>query len=272
MNAIVTGNSENSAYEYLALNGVRTHRLKFDRDRDIAALHQAHAMVHHPGHNSVVEYDTQRKIFHRPASYDQQFYSEQAIHDCCRVGTGDRVLDVGGNVGLYSIYAVQRGAPVVAYVEPWSPNRILACANFFQHGTSVRTVVVDGAMVPNRFGADVVQLSVNRGAGKGMHSLVERRNRAPYAVPAVRFEDLCLTFEPTVLKVDIEGGEYMFLEDFSAIPLSVTRIFLEFHLTRKSWRDVLAPDLYERVRRQFTIVQEPQIAGKRWTSYLVGAR
>ena len=145
---------------------------------------------------------------------------------------GDRVVDVGANIGVYSLWAARRGARGVAY-EP-APDtfpHLVANVSRASHITPVQAAVV-GVAPPSKSVTLFLHderstrntlLAQEVGTGEPLGRSVE--------VPAIGIAEV-LAKECDLLKVDCEGGEF---DIFNAIDdsslLRARRIVLEFHRT-----------------------------------------
>lgn len=173
----------------------------------------------------------------RPGSTDQSVIDECWTSNDYRVpthGMTGTVLDVGANVGAFSVLAAKAGAQRVIAVEPHPDNRdrLLHHVELNQVG---QIVTVDGrAAVGGAWAGDML---VMVGEGGGAHevaapegSLAEDAHAV--AVPTVPLAELILEHAPLAfVKVDIEGGEYDALLGVTAHLLHehVAALALEFH-------------------------------------------
>lgn len=155
----------------------------------------------------------------------------------------DHVLDIGGHIGVMArVFCERAFNGHVTSVEPDPGNLHVHRLNV----TAANLTRLHGAVVPGRREDDeTVTLWRNPGKGQCMHTLVKKRGRLPLDVPALGFDDLLEQFQPTVLKVDIEGGEYPLLAD--RLPPESVRVFMvELHRTRQSHRE-LALEAHQRL-------------------------
>ena len=165
------------------------------------------------------------------------------------ISEADVVLDVGAYVGTFARLAAGHGARVIS-IEPDPDNYALLLRNV-DGLTNVATVQ---AAVVGHVDGETVELlralapyghSVNRGGRYGSTT-----------VRAVEFAELLKTHEPTVVKIDIEGGEWNLLALWD-LPDCVRVVAMELHLTRKAWRKTTEPSLLNSLRTQgFTLVTE----------------
>ena len=137
------------------------------------------------------------------------------------IGPDDALLDVGANVGMYSIYAgVLRGARVFAF-EPESQNFGLLCRNIQINDLQERVVAWPSALSDvNAF--DRLHLSQFQPGGS-CHSFSEavdfrlQPTQFPFVQGsiAVRIDDIVATGTipvPTHIKIDVDGFEHKVVE------------------------------------------------------------
>lgn len=183
---------------------------------------------------------------YRPDAYDDYIIREQGSYGRLKIQPFEAVMDVGGQIGAFVRWAAEQGAgPIISY-EPDKENFKLLCCNTT---TSLKQGLVNcvwAAVV----GTDdeQVDLFINDKKNKGLHSTIPRRGRSAIRVPAVRFSSELAEFRPSVLKVDIEGGEYE-LDWAEALSAWKPRVIgLELHLTQKAWREEKAEALMDLIR------------------------
>jgi FkbM family methyltransferase len=142
-----------------------------------------------------------------------------------------RVLDIGGHIGSFAVYAMWKGASHVESVEPLPRNLELLRVNAHRwkfhviEGAAVRDmdtprVITSGAQLNNREGSNFGH-SVLRNADFKNHRIFQ------HPAKLVDFEDL-LEFKPQIIKIDCEGTEHELLEDYVAAP-EVETLLVEVH-------------------------------------------
>jgi FkbM family methyltransferase len=192
---------------------------------------------------------------------------------------GDRLLDIGANIGAVSWEFLRYGNIEAAYCyEPDPENLEMLMRNLSQlqvEGQSQGTAYASPkAVVAACEEGEKRSFWKNTGKNKGAHSLVQSRGREEIQVPVVSLTDAFAWARPTLLKVDIEGGEYDFLPYFEyGVPDQIRAIAMELHLTKPGWRDSLAPRMVTAIKAAgFSAVKETRLEGKRWTSLGVWRR
>jgi len=103
----------------------------------------------------------------------------------------------------------------------------------------------------------------------GMHSLVHSRGREAVEVPVRSFRGELEQNNPSRLKVDIEGGEWML--DWDDLPKRVVGLHVEMHMQKKGFR-TKAKSLHNLIVSQgFRTVTAPNFA-KRYGTHPVYRR
>jgi FkbM family methyltransferase len=160
--------------------------------------------------------------------YDQPGFAPQA---------GWKVVDIGGNVGLYAMYAAARGASVVSY-EPHPDSARCQRANTARWNVECREAAVVGEPMES------VRLWVNPERDI-RHTLVAKDVRTGdelkqhIDVPAVTIDE-ALSEPVDLLKVDCEGGEFEIFAHGQRALRNVKRIIAEVHTNAGSPEQALA--------------------------------
>ena len=181
-------------------------------------------------------------------------YEDYRMEDLQRaLGAVELVIDAGANVGAFSWLVVSSasahpGHPHVIAVEPDGKN----CAYFRRQPFASKVELIEGAIGPHD-GRGLL----NQGANSVTHTVAVLPDEAPPArldqvVSVSSLGTLCAG-RPTLLKMDIEGGEWDILA--SGLPDCIDYMFLEAHVsetqtddprrfvTHGTWR-LLSRDIY----------------------------
>lgn len=214
----------------------------------------------------------------RPDTLDTYVIGERGQYLALNPGPGDRLLDIGGNIGAVTRLFLERGVDIVHTYEPDPDNFHLLtinCASWLNRRDDQGLVQCRAAVV-GRAAEDETDRSfyLNGGKNKGTHTTVPTRGREEITVPIVTMGEAVGTLCPTLLKIDIEGGEYDLLPWFkTGIPDYVRGIAMEIHLTRAEWRHELATELIGTITGQgFQVVKAPRVGEKNWTTFAVWLR
>lgn len=161
-----------------------------------------------------------------------------------RVAPGEIVVDVGANIGTFSLYAAKVcGASRVFSFEPFLENYRMLSKNVEQNGLHCVTCV--NQAVAGRRGIRTLKLDSN---DPGSHSLVTGSSERSLDVDCCTLENVFERFSLAkidYLKMDCEGAEYEILENATSRLNQVRRISMETHTTS----DRNAKDLEELLRR-----------------------
>lgn len=148
--------------------------------------------------------------------------------------TGKRVLDIGAQIGSFSVYAAWKGAKEIYAVEPLPRNIELLRKNTARYpqvrvypaaavkDTSIPRTITSGAEITDHdnsnFGHNVLRKTGEMRANS---------RTAQHSVELVSFKEL-LGFNPHIIKMDCEGSEHELLEGYVASPI-VEALLLEVH-------------------------------------------
>jgi len=172
---------------------------------------------------------------------------------------GRRVLDLGGNIGAFAVYAALRGCSYCATYEPEQDNfdQLLLNTSPFPVIEAFRHAVV--SEVPK---SGEISFYLTTGNDAGGYSAVPFRGRIEVKVPAVSFEEVLRLAKPDVIKFDIEGGEYDLLEGIKKFPACVKEIIAEIHFNKKEFRG--KEELFRERTVGWEEVKSPKQTGKNW--------
>lgn len=190
----------------------------------------------------------------RPDSMDEAVFREQGRRDGYKllpINDGDVVLDIGGHVGFFALYALAQGASEVWSIEPDKAN--------YEQGVK-HTVGQPVRWTNQAVAAQDGFAPFYRHTGRDLsgHSLVAYKGRVATTVRTVALNRVISWMEFDVVKVDIEGGEYGL--DLSVLPASCRSLAVELHLNRKAWRQAAAPALVQGIEGDgWTAIRDPDI-------------
>lgn len=158
-------------------------------------------------------------IFHRTA--DKVIMAEVKSTYADLPVKGDVVLDVGANIGAASRLFLDRGARKVIAIEPDPTNMALLRRNLAK-----RPAVVIWAAAGANPGRERFHMHTSK---PYLSSLLEDKGRHSIMVPVVPLGALFAQYAPSVVKVDIEFGEYD-LPELHYLPDFVRSLALEVHV------------------------------------------
>lgn len=204
------------------------------------------------------------EFFIRPGTLDEAIVGEQLGTYGILPLADAVVLDIGGCIGSFALFAVSQGAKHVTSYEPEPDNARLARLNTAKYPVTV----VEAAIGPRD---DTASLYVNGKTNKGLHTLVPVRGREAITVQVRSLVTVLDEVRPSVLKIDIEGGEYA-LDALQCLPSYVTALSLELHLTRDGTRQAAAALVRSIESQQFTSLRSPNLTSKSWEEIGVWTR
>jgi len=200
-------------------------------------------------------------LYYRQETDDISIIGEQRLYRKLfeEAGADDVVLDIGAHIGIVTCMLAPMVKQVVS-VEPDTDNiRVLEKNVTENHFENVK--IYKGAA---SIEGGQRTFYLNKGKGKCMHSLVPFRGRVPVTVDSWSVKELCDTWKPTLVKVDIEGGEYELAPVITELPDYVRAVILEIHLNRPIWRNKLAPELHEVMASKYDVVVAPKFGPGGW--------
>lgn len=155
----------------------------------------------------------------------------------------DVVLDLGMNIGMFSIYALNKGVKKIYSFEPSKDNFQLAKENIKLNNIKDRRYVLSNKAVVGN-GDKKRCFYENLATNKGAHSLIETKGRNNIVVGCVNINDVVKKINPTIIKMDIEGAEYECLKELK-IWNGVNQLILEFH--HKTLKDIETHTKYNEI-------------------------
>lgn len=134
------------------------------------------------------------------------------------------VVDIGANIGAFSVWAAAAGAAEVHAYEPEPGNFAILKQN-----TEPYDNVVLHQCAVSCIEGKVGNMSVP-GSASGSSTMSLNLLGADGEIDVVRFRKVIRDLDVAVLKMDIEGGEYMAFADVNSEELaSVQRLVMEIH-------------------------------------------
>lgn len=142
---------------------------------------------------------------------------------------GDRVIDVGANIGIYALWAARRGAKVIAY-EPMPATFAHLSSNTRKHTVEpVQAAVVGTAETGGKVRLYLHEERSTRHSLLGREVETGEQLERHVDVSAVTIDEV-LADDCDLLKVDCEGAEFEIFQQVEDSSLRRTaRIVLEFH-------------------------------------------
>lgn len=140
---------------------------------------------------------------------------------------GKRVLDIGANIGAFSVLAAKLGAISVVAVEPQPDNHKLLKLNVGYN--DVGYMVECHQFAVGEY-ASTVLIVDEGGAAHTEHVGTSSQWGVAHQVDQVGFVDLIESFGPfDLVKIDVEGAEWEFLRNIGDIADQVGAMIIEHH-------------------------------------------
>ena len=200
-------------------------------------------------------------VWIRPGTGDEGIPGEQKAWQ--PMDLKDRtVLDIGGHIGCFAVYANQQGARNIVSIEPHPDN----CEMYELNLDGVNNVeLIEAAVVGSTYPYDTIPLWCTGRKGTATHSIYEFRGRKVIDVPTVTLELLLNEYNPSAVKIDIEGGEYNLLSDIlSLFPKHyVEYVGVELHAMKPLWR-VYANRFVSQMNKKYNLIVSPDISNDKW--------
>lgn len=123
------------------------------------------------------------------------------------VKPGDRVLDIGAGAGYISILAGRQAGPENVVAVEGNPVMIEALRQNLDANGAAQTALLHGAVVADSYDEDSVLFAAREAFWSS--SIADARTRPDriVEVPALRLSALLEEHRPTVVSIDVEGGE-----------------------------------------------------------------
>jgi len=175
----------------------------------------------------IVEY-RDMKAYCRPGTSDSFVLREVASGEYTKIKItpDDVIVDFGLNIGMFTTFALKRGAKHVHSYEAETENYELAKLNVELNGVADRATLHNRAVVEND--DEERYFSINTEKNKGAHSLITKRGRDHITVKCANVNKILKEVNPSIVKMDIEGGEYAVLTNIENYG-NIKQLIFEFH-------------------------------------------
>jgi FkbM family methyltransferase len=253
---ILTANSLSRRFYYAARQAYRTRRATRGAERYFLNVDQFKKALRAQGATALVDLRTTdgltvtiRQNYGDAMTIGEIFLDDCYVHDLT-LPPNPVVIDIGGFIGDFSLYAVKRlNARRVIVCEPSPRNWALLLKNIANNGYEdriepVNKAVTDGGSVMMNIDApDESQCTV---------SAYYRSEQPLTPVPGISLGQLLVdhTVESVdLLKIDCEGGEYAIMESTpSDVFGRIRNIVFEYHGIEEGWAKL--ESVKQRLRRE----------------------
>lgn len=197
----------------------------------------------------------------RENTYDKEIVNEILRTYSWMVPENEKVLDVGGCFGGYSVLAYTQKAKKIYCFEPDQDNFEMVKKNC-ENKNNIK--IFNCALVSNN--EKEIKFYKTKGINKGNYSTTHFRGRIETKVKCQNFQKILNELNPTIIKMDCEGAEYDLLKE--PLPSYVKKITVEIHLTKKEWRNNMANKLIS-LFQDWKTFKNPKVGEKNW--HTIGA-
>ena len=191
-------------------------------------------------------------LFHyRPDSSDEKAFKEIFKKRCYGkpsigfdIGEGETWIDVGGHIGLFTLYAISKGAKKVIVYEADPDNFNILKQNIILNNLQSKVEYHQSAVVADDILGDDKTINLWKSKNPSVNyrnSIVEKSRGIKIVVPAINFNSI-ITPEVDGLKIDIEGAEVDILTSNSSKYQNIKKLTFEFTVSTgkiETARDVL---------------------------------
>lgn len=204
--------------------------------------------------------DERTGILYRSGTFDLWIINETKGYFPLKLDNKDVVIDIGGHIGAFaSRTMMEKKVPLISIEAEESNYSVLAFNSEKFDFPAVKAAVVD-----DKLDGKPIKLYVNTLKNNALHSTLPTRGRVEQTTAGFGFSRF-LEMKPTVMKCDIEGGEFSL--PWEVIENSEVRmVIMELHLSRKGFREK-AQEMITRFNLMgFGLTRIPKIGEKNWTT------
>lgn len=204
------------------------------------------------------------KFYYRPNTSDIKTIMEVVERDVYQkkyfqIENGEHWIDLGGNIGAFTLLALNKGATVDVY-EADNEHCELIKMNLELNG--LKANVINKAVVHDN--TKEIYLNIQKNGNTWRNSIVKNWNGGKKKVSCINIEDVLNN--DVCCKMDIEGAEMLILENIKSIPKKIVYEWsfdIDDNIDR--YRNVLKKmiDNYENVKHN-SIKDEYKIWQKGW--------
>jgi len=206
-----------------------------------------------------LEKDGRTGLWYRPETNDLSIIRSQQAEYGKLGDIGDaRIMDIGGHIGAFAQWALARDASFIDIYEPAPANLALLCFNMY----SENRVSIHSWAIAHING--ITSFYLARTKDMSSHRLVMTKGRATIDVVCRSLESAVEDIHPSVIKMDIEGGEYLLQDDFVLLPECVRKIAIEFHFPHRNLAAMQT--ILGVMNKDWHALREPKFNEKSWNT------
>jgi len=144
-------------------------------------------------------------------------------YEMLKIRKNDTCLDLGANIGSFSLYAASKGAKVIAF-EPDSENYELLASNVI--GKNI--IPVKKAVWKDNLGVELFSYKTSKSRVSVYNHFEEVAVKEK--VPSITLQEVIKTYNPQIVKCDIEGAELEVFKKIEQTDLSnIREMIIEYH-------------------------------------------
>lgn len=194
-------------------------------------------------------YNQLNGIFVRDGEDKEMVKESFRNYSCINFLDNDVVVDLGMNIGSFGVIALRKN-PNIRYVgyEPLDDNFNMAKLNLPNQADLYKAAV-------SHLGDKTLTFSVRRNCSSTLFPKQNRKDHQSITVQNICIDEVIERFQPTVLKIDIEGAEeYLFEHWKHVIPECIRVLSIEVHAKKysKYFEEVTEKSLLKTHKRIFS--------------------
>lgn len=176
-----------------------------------------------------LEFHPKQKLYYRPNTSDKEMIKEGTSDYPTIKFDGKVVMDCGANIGSFTARALREGAARVVAYEPEDfnfavLNHNINCIELYSQYVELKKL----ALVNSDTEQITFYLNKSKNSACSGTTQPGRKKKLELTVDAINFYNELDRIKPSLVKIDIEGGEYDLLEGF-VWPDYVKEVALELH-------------------------------------------
>lgn len=186
-----------------------------------------------------------KKLSHDPFDYSAwwSFYEIFIKKEYDLIKKGDIVVDIGANIGLFSLFAISKGASKIISIEPDKRNCVHLKQNLneFSEITIIEEAISDKDGYVEFFASEISSINSTIKNDENFSDFTKEPIQS-YKVPCMSSSSLINKYgiaKIDFLKIDCEGGEFSFFEnlDLNFLNNKISKIVCEVHKFAGSQKD-----------------------------------
>jgi len=181
------------------------------------------------------------------------FKNPMNLYEKLQLRPNDIVCDIGGFVGEYTLFCLKKGVKQIYVYEPTPDTFELLtenCKNYTDRVQCYNMAVVGKTLKDTE--DNHINLYLADGIGCTNSTIKIKKNYIK--VPCIEYENALK--DSTIVKIDIEGGEYDFTIE-QIIQPQLRGIIIEFHKVGKDWKEKATKIMTEIENKGYKCIWKP---------------